>query len=237
MKFAADYRLDARNKLQNKWGVAVLAGFLAVLLGALSGSGPKININIDLGSIHHSFSDGHFKTHYLLGNIHPILPLLVAGEATIWGIIAIAISLAVLGLGAIVGVGYASFNLHLHEDASINRMFNFFPYWKNIIASKLWRILFITLWTFLLIIPGLVASFSYSMTDFVLAEHPEMSGREAIALSKEMMYGHRWRLFCLEFSFIGWAILDAFTLGIGSLWLTPYVQAARASFYQELCRQ
>lgn len=80
----------------------------------------------------------------------------------------------------------------------------------------------------------IIASYSYAMTEYILADHPELSASEAISRSKEMMEGNRWRLFCLEFSFIGWSILCAFTLGIGYLWLTPYKEAAKAAFYREI---
>lgn len=72
------------------------------------------------------------------------------------------------------------------------------------------------------------------MTDYILAEHPELTASEAIAQSKAMMEGNRWRLFCLQFSFIGWDILCALTLGIGNLALRPYRHAAEAAFYREI---
>ena len=72
------------------------------------------------------------------------------------------------------------------------------------------------------------------MTGYILAEQPELTASEAITLSKQMMSGNRWRLFCLHLSFIGWDILCAFTLGIGNLWLTPYKQTATAAFYREI---
>ena len=93
---------------------------------------------------------------------------------------------------------------------------------------------YIFLWTLLLIIPGIMASYSYAMTGYILAEHPELTAGEAIAQSKAMMAGNRWRLFCLQFSFIGWDILCALTLGIGNLALRPYEMAAIAAFYREI---
>ena len=72
------------------------------------------------------------------------------------------------------------------------------------------------------------------MTPFILAEHPEMTANEAISASKELMRGNRWRLFCLEFSFIGWQLLCLLTVGIGYLWLKPYESTARAVFYREI---
>ena len=108
---------------------------------------------------------------------------------------------------------------------------------KHLLYSDVARFLqsiYIILWSLLFIIPGIVASYSYAMTEYILAEDPELTATEAISRSKQMMYGNRWRLFCLEFSFIGWSILCSFTLGIGNLWLTPYKQAAIAAFYREV---
>jgi uncharacterized membrane protein len=72
------------------------------------------------------------------------------------------------------------------------------------------------------------------MTSYILSEHPELTAGEAIAISRQIMSGNRFRLFCLQLSFIGWDILCALTLGIGHLWLTPYRQAATAAFYREV---
>ena len=99
------------------------------------------------------------------------------------------------------------------------------------------RNLFIVLWTFLFIIPGIVKSYSYSMAAYIAAENPEMSATDAINESKLLMDGNKWRLFCLDLSFIGWSILCVFTLGIGYLFLRPYREAAFAAFYREIVRE
>jgi uncharacterized membrane protein len=75
------------------------------------------------------------------------------------------------------------------------------------------------------------------LTDYILAENPELTTKEALELSKKMMYGHRFRLFCLEFSFIGWAFLCVLSLGIGLIWLMPYTEAAKAAFYRDVSFQ
>ena len=64
-----------------------------------------------------------------------------------------------------------------------------------------------------------------------------MSAKEAMEVSMQMMKGNKWRLFCLQLSFIGWAILCVLTLGIGYLWLNPYMNAAIAAFYDEVSRE
>ena len=72
------------------------------------------------------------------------------------------------------------------------------------------------------------------MTKYILAEQPELTAQEALARSKELMYGNRWRLFCLQVSFVGWALASALTMGIGVLWLVPYMETATAAFYREI---
>lgn len=75
-------------------------------------------------------------------------------------------------------------------------------------------------------------SYYYPLSFIIAIENPEMTSKEAVLKSQELMEGNRWKLFCLQFSFIGWAILGAFTLGIGYLWLIPYIQFATIIFYK-----
>ena len=93
---------------------------------------------------------------------------------------------------------------------------------------------FTFLWTLLLIIPGIIKSLAYSMTPFILKDYPELSANQAINLSMKMMEGRKFDLFYLYLSFIGWGILALFTLGIGYLWLMPYMYTSTAAFYQNV---
>jgi uncharacterized membrane protein len=94
--------------------------------------------------------------------------------------------------------------------------------------------LFIFLWALLLVIPGIVKSLAYSMTPFIIKDYPELSPNQAINLSIKMMKGRKFDLFWLYLSFIGWFFLCIFTLGLGYLWLAPYVQTSMAAFYQDV---
>lgn len=78
----------------------------------------------------------------------------------------------------------------------------------------------------------IVKSYAYQLTQFIAIENPDMSSKDAVLRSSELMEGKKWKLFCLQFSFIGWAILAVFSLGIGILWLVPYMQIAVISFYK-----
>ncbi|MBE6620456.1 MAG: DUF975 family protein [Ruminococcaceae bacterium] len=90
------------------------------------------------------------------------------------------------------------------------------------------------LWALLFIIPGIVKGYSYSMAFYIMNDNPEMGANEAITRSREMMNGHKWQLFCLHFSFIGWILLSILTFGILTIFVAPYMQAAEAEFYENL---
>lgn len=94
--------------------------------------------------------------------------------------------------------------------------------------------LFTFLWSLLLIVPGIIKALSYSQAMYILAENPGISAKEAINKSKEMMEGHKMEYFILNLSFIGWAILGAFTLGILYIWLLPYMNTTFANYYKSL---
>ena len=106
-------------------------------------------------------------------------------------------------------------------------------YWHKVWGMFL-MYLFVFLWTLLLIIPGIIKCFSYAMTPFILEENPELSANEAIDRSRAMMKGHKFDLFWLFLSFIGWIILAAIPFGIGFLWLTPYMETSVAAFYEDV---
>ena len=141
-----------------------------------------------------------------------------------------------LFLGSVIGLGYAKFHLNLIDgkNAEYANLFSYFSHWKNAVDARFMKGLYTFLWSLLLIIPGIVASYSYAMVEFLQAEDPSLSGQEALAKSTELMRGNRWRLFCMEFSFIGWQLLSALVWGIGELWINPYMGSAKAAFYREI---
>ena len=148
----------------------------------------------------------------------------------------ITINLASFIVSALLNFGYTSFFLKLSrdEDVEVNELWSkmnmFIPY---IIVSVLIS-LFTTLWTLLLIIPGIIAALSYSMVYFIMLDNPEMSAMEAIKESKKIMNGHKMDYFILQLSFLGWAILGAFTLGILYFWLIPYMEVTYCNFYNNI---
>ena len=93
------------------------------------------------------------------------------------------------------------------------------------------------LWSLLLIIPGIIKAYQYSMMPYLLIDRPDLSIKECFAMSKKMTSGFKWSLFVLELSFIGWAILAVFTLGILDIFfVTPYLTLAMGGAYDYLKR-
>lgn len=107
----------------------------------------------------------------------------------------------------------------------------------NSILVSLLAGVFVAIGSLLFIVPGIIFAYSFSMVYFVMNDHPELSPMEALKESYRLMKGHRWQLFCLTLSFIGWALLGALCLGIGSLWASAYLETATAVFYDELVNQ
>lgn len=212
MKQNQEYKNEALAALKGNWAPAVLATLVYYLLTLFLISPYEVAV---------------FRT-----NSADIMGLMAASR---W------YGVFFLGMILVIGpflVGYVnSFKKLLVEgdDRITANSFRegFKPYWRSVWAY-LFRGILITLWSLLLVIPGIIKSLSYAMTMYIVKDHPELTVNEAIDLSKDMMYGHKYDLFYLYISFIGWYLLSILTLGIGSFWLMPYIQTAQASFYEDV---
>lgn len=215
---ASDYRARARQMLSGKWGMAVLVTLVAGLLGGLVTS-----------------ASGSFNLE-LKGENTQYIPDIVLTYLTIAASIGGVLGLVQFIIGGTVQLGYCKYLLKLHdgEEAELKDLFSQFNRFADGFLLSLLTSIYIFLWSLLFVIPGIVAMYKYAMAPFILAENPGISASEAIADSKEIMNGHKGELFILDLSFIGWGLLSALTLGIGSLWVNPYVNAAYAAFYREI---
>ena len=139
----------------------------------------------------------------------------------------------------LITFGSLSFYLKLArgEEVEFSELFKktnlFIPY---ILISLLTGI-FTILWSFLFIIPGIIAAISYSQAMLIALENPEIDAMEAIKKSKELMNGHKMDYFVLNLSFIGWIILGIFTCGILYFWLIPYISVTQMHFYDALLEE
>jgi len=133
-----------------------------------------------------------------------------------------------------LGSSIFSLNLASGKKAEYSQILDGFKNFAQSLVAFLLVSIFTFLWMLLFIIPGIVASLAYSQTFYIMAENENIKAGEAIKKSKAMMQGHKWQLFCLGWRFFGWFILAMLTLGIGLLWLIPYVQVSLANFYKTL---
>ncbi|MGN0334193.1 MAG: DUF975 family protein [Lachnospiraceae bacterium] len=233
MLFAKDFRMHAREALRGRWFLAAAVGLVAALLGGATtggSSGIKFQVNnMDGVSVSLPWGGSYplFGEHVMAVVAPAILTILAV--ALFWAII-------MLIIGGAVSLGYVKFNLNLVDDTNpqLGDILSQFHRFKDGFILNLLTFIYTFLWMLCLVIPGIIAAYSYSMAPYLLYENPDMTPSEAIAGSKEMMRGNKFRLFCLDLSFIGWDILCSFTFGIGNLFLRPYKESARAVFYREL---
>jgi uncharacterized membrane protein len=137
---------------------------------------------------------------------------------------------------AALTLGFMSYTLKFAEfkNQDTSEIFSGFKRWADSFVLLLLVEIFTFLWSLLLVIPGIIKSISYSMAYFVLAENPNMKASEALEWSKRITEGHKGRIFYVYLSFIGWSILASFTMGIGYLWLVPYMSVTFANLYNDI---
>ncbi len=122
------------------------------------------------------------------------------------------------------------------REDSVNEMLaaGFKEDYGRVLGISLLRAVFICLWTLLLIVPGIIKTYAYAMTAYIAEDHPELGPKECIDQSQAMMQGHKMDLFILDLSYIGWILLGFLSLGIGFLWISPWMEMAHIRFYEEL---
>lgn len=173
--------------------------------------------------------NGNWLNPVLTGLVYVVL-VGVVGAIPILGPVA---SLLVGGPLLLGLIGYF-IKFARRQECDIENLFDGFRLFVPAMVLYLLVVVFTILWSLLLIIPGIIAALGYSMTFFIMNDNPQIQAMDAINLSKEMMRGQKGKLFLLYLSFIGWGILCVLTLGIGFLWLSPYMYTSMAYFYEDL---
>jgi len=135
-------------------------------------------------------------------------------------------------------VGYASFCLRIYRggQGDVGEIFStgFRDYGRSL-GGILWMELFIFLWTWLFIIPGIIKALAYFATPYILAETERVPATQALKLSMRMTKGHKGKIFVMGLSFIGWMLLSGITCGlVGLLYANPYMNTSFAGLYEEL---
>ncbi len=244
--------LKSRGKaalLRNYWKCVLVALILMLLLGSGAGSAGRDAVKAressvpeqELQQLEHEFTDAgdtvleraFFQS--LTGMVSRVererksnLSIALGGSS----LIMLALSIMVFN-PLIVGCR-RFFLMNSRGGAEIGELgYGFGGNWGNVMLTMFLRNLFLILWSLLFVIPGIVKAYSYRLVPYLLAEHPELSGTQAITLSRQMMNGHKGRAFVLDLSFLGWILLSALTLGImGVFYVNPYIHATDAELYE-----
>lgn len=245
MKRNTDYKNAALSALKGNWGKAVLAAviYMAVMYIAIGPFAfntvkmqnyarenmPQVSSGISFGSAMREAMEASIA----LSQDSEYIAMQTKANGSM-GLYYLLLFLVVMPLS--VGLLNAFLKLLTQGDNEVPS--NMYQIAKKNYWHKVWGMLlmtiFITLWSFLFVIPGIIKMFSYSMTPYILEENPELTANEAIDRSRAMMKGHKFDLFWLILSFIGWMILCIFTAGIGYLWLLPYMETSVAGFYEDV---
>lgn len=133
-------------------------------------------------------------------------------------------------------VGFYLYMLKLvrGEDFAKEDIFKYVGNILPIVAISILTMVFVFLWSILLIIPGIIAALGYSMVLYLYADNSSLTPMDYLNQSKEMMQGYKWDYFVFVLSFIGWILLCGITLGIALIWVVPYVSFAETIYYDEL---
>lgn len=147
-----------------------------------------------------------------------------------------SISLGFTLIGFIISIGLVEFMVNYINDKNYDyeMLFSKFGDWKRILLTYFHMYIRIVLWMLLLIVPGIIKAYSYSMVPYILQNDKDISPVDALKLSEEIMNGHKMDLFILELSFIGWHLLAIPTLMILEVWIIPYQQTALTKYMYDL---
>ena len=222
---ASEFRRIARDKLRGHWGRSVLVTFIVSLICGISGI---YSLMRDLGHMDYDLLfSGNYSDFFAGYTVETAVD-------TFGTLVLFALSIAVILLSGALALGHHKYYIDLvaeNRQDEVSVIFSRFDIFLKAMGLNLFMGLFIWLWSLLFIVPGIIAAYRYRLAPYLMTENPGLGIREAVNMSKELMDGHKWRLFCLELSFIGWGILSALTCSIGDLWLQPYISAATAAFY------
>jgi uncharacterized membrane protein len=219
----------AKKALMGSYWKSVLVGFLLMLCTATASSGTargaeQAESQADAGIFDQLTNNPYFG----------VIAMVIAAVALLAGIAGLALRILVMNP---LEIGIRRYFMEdLYAPCELDRLtYGFKMNYVNGVITMLLRVVFIALWTLLLIIPGIIKSYEYRMIPYLLAENPDLEWRDAFATSKRMMDGEKWNAFVLDLSFIGWILLSLITLGlVGIFYVNPYKGLTDAALYMAL---
>ena len=216
----AELKMRGNMAFKKNYVSAVVVALLMGIFGTVSGesSARRVSENSDI------YSGNLFNVGMITG--------LLAGIATV---VILIVLVAKVFVGNLLKMGgYRFFVLNQTAQPGIGTLLDGFRsgHYVNIVLTMFLRDLFTTLWSLLLVVPGIVKHYEYLMVPYIIAENPAMDYKEAFQISKQMMDGEKMEAFIMDLSFLGWYLLSAVTCGLLAIfYVNPYVQASFAEMY------
>lgn len=240
-----DIKKTAKTKMNASYWKSVLTALILTIVtgglaaGSSAGASTRTSIETQIGNS--SASYGWFGHDFMTGpfwNFHlPFAQMwivyLVLGILLLFVLSGLALNIFLLNP---LESGCQRFFIVNHVEtgqAKLGEIFHGFNrQYLNVVKTMFLRDLYLFLWTLLFLVPGIIKSYSYRLVPYILAEEPGMNSKEAFRLSRAMMNGNKWHAFLLDLSFLGWEILNVFTLGIlGVFYVSPYRATTNAEMY------
>lgn len=223
---------------RNYWKAVLVTVLFGMLVG---GTGASASAGVSASAASGSGSEtADSVVTFVIAFLHETMPGLLTAIIIV-SVVLVVLSLAVsILLLNPINVGFAYFRVNaLRGTGNVGDLGRGFDAaYKRNVGTLLLQAVYTFLWTCLLIVPGFIKAYEYSMIPYLLADHPEMTRQEAFAASKAMMKGNKWKAFVLDLSFIPWDILSALTLGILSVfYVAPYRRLTAAALYEKLKAQ
>ena len=216
----AELKMRGNMAFKKNYVSAVVVALLMGIFGTVSveSSARRVSENSDI------YSGNLFNVGMITG--------LLAGIATV---VILIVLVAKVFVGNLLKMGgYRFFILNQTAQPGIGTLLDGFRsgHYVNIVLTMFLRDLFTTLWSLLLVVPGIVKHYEYLMVPYIIAENPAMDYKEAFQISKQMMDGEKMEAFIMDLSFLGWYLLSAVTCGLLAIfYVNPYVQASFAEMY------
>ncbi len=223
---SSDLRTLGRQVLSGNWGTAVLGTLIQTVIVIL----PVIIVNVFFES---QFTEG-------IVNLYSVF---ISGPISLgYAMFMIQIFRGVKALPSEIFSGFEYFGraLSVYITIALLAFICFIPFlicvflafWVPLFPLGILVGILAVIAFFLGAAGAVIVQYRYAMAYYVLADNPQQRTMDCLRESKRIMQGNKWKLFCLEISFIGWVIVCIFTVGIGSLWLTPYMSASTIAFYE-----
>ena len=218
------YKNFAKKQLSGRWGVPILVTLFVFVVSSI----------FSIPDILQLSRSGYFAA---IWNNDSLAALDALNSAKSTSFITSIVSMIISAILEVATVGVYIKMSRSPEPVAFSDFIEGFNNWARATLGALWQYLWVFLWTLLFIIPGIIKTIAYSQMYYIIAEYKDVSVTKAMRISIEITKGHKWDLFLMYLSFLGWEILAAFTLGILNLWLLPYINMTYINAYHALMKE